>query len=290
MKYSVSSYSYSQLVGKKLYTEIELIALAKEQGFDGIEFACINPPENESKSDYAIRLKNEAQRVGIEIVSYTIGADFLGGSGGDLNAEIERLKGEVDIAQLLGVKLMRHDTAYGMDKETRSQRGFNDILPRIVEGCRAVTQYAKTKGIRTMTENHGLFCQDSERVERIINGVADDNFGWLADVGNFMCADENPVTAVGRLAPYVFHVHCKDFHFKSGSGAVPQNGFFKTRGGNFLRGAIIGHGDVPVLQCMRILNDAGYEGFYTVEFEGMEDAKTGVAYGLNTLKYYSTLL
>lgn len=290
MKYSVSSYSYSGLVRNKEYSELGLIALAKEQGFDGIEFAGINPPGNETKEEYAKALRAEAERVGIEIVSYTIGADFLGGCNGDLNAETERLKGEVNIAELLGVKLMRHDTAYGIDARTRSQRGFGDVLPRITEGCKRVTEYAKTKGIRTMTENHGTFCQDSERVERIINGVADDNFGWLADLGNFMCVDENPVIAVGRLAPYVFHVHAKDFHFKSGNGPIPQNGFFKTRGGNYLRGAIIGHGDVPVLQCLRILDGAGYNGYVTVEFEGMEEPKTGVSYGLNTLRYYETLL
>ena len=89
---------------------------------------------------------------------------------------------------------------------------------------------------------------------------------------------------MGRLAPYAFHVHAKDFHKKSGNAPFFCDGFFKTRGGTYLRGAIIGHGDVPVYQCLSTLVANGYDGYVTVEFEGMEDPATGTTYGLNTLK------
>ena len=63
-----------------------------------------------------------------------------------------------------------------------------------------------------------------------------------------------------------------------------------TRGGNYLRGAIIGHGDVPVLQCLRVIKNAGYNGYITVEFEGMEDCLKGIKSGLNTLKRIEEIL
>lgn len=280
MKYSVSSYSYSQLRNSGEYTEKQLISLAREMGFDGIEFAEIHTPEGMDKIEYAKELRKEADKFEIEIVAYCIGADLLN----DTDNEIERLKSEVDVAEALGTKLMRHDASGGYKKETRGQRGFNNALPVIVNGYKAVTEYAKTKGIRTCIENHGFFCQDSARVEAIINGVADENFGALVDIGNFMCADEDPAKAVGNMAPYAFHVHAKDFHFKKGTDFIPTEGFFMTRGGNYLRGAVIGHGDVPVVQCLKILKNAGYNGYITVEFEGMENAKNGVKWGLNTLK------
>lgn len=280
MKYSVSSYSYSALVNSGEYTELGLIALAKEMGFDGIEFAEIHPEEGYTPFEWAEKLRWEAEKHEIEIVAYAIGADLVNNT----DAEIARLKNEIDVCAALGCKLMRHDAGWGYAKEGRCQRGFNNALPDIIRGYKAVTEYAKTKGIRTCIENHGLFCQDSVRVEAIINGVSDSNFGALVDIGNFLCADENPAVAVGNVAPYAFHVHCKDFHFKSGSDYIPPNGFFMTRGGNFLRGAIIGHGVVPVKQCLKILKNAGYNGYLTVEFEGMEYAKTGVQSGLNTLK------
>ena len=285
MKFSVSTYSYCRLINSGEKTLEECIALAKESGFDGIEFVDFGDiPEGLSKKEYAAKLKAECEKQGIEPVSYTIGADFLHGSDGDTDKEIARLKEEVEVAAALGVKLMRHDATRGFDADSRGFRGFDDALPVIIRGCREVTEYAKTFGIKTMVENHGFFCQESTRVERIVNGVANDNFGLLVDIGNFMCADENPVEAVGRVAPYAFHVHAKDFHKKSGNGPFFLDGFFKTRGGTYLRGAIIGHGDVPVYQCISTLKENGYDGYVTVEFEGMEDQITGTTYGLNTLK------
>ena len=120
----------------------------------------------------------------------------------------------------------------------------------------------------------------------MINTVASDNFGQLVDMGNFLCADDDPVTAVGRCAPYAFYVHAKDFIVKSGQGVNPGQGFFLSRGGNFLRGTIVGHGDVPVVQCLRALKGAGYDGYIAIEFEGMEDCVKGVAIGLENLKRY----
>ena len=287
MKYSVTSYSYHRLVSSGEYKEIELISLAKEMGFDGIEFAEINPPEGTDKMTYAALLKEEAEKHEIEIVAYAIGANLLY----DTEKEIERLKYEVDVCAAMGCKTMRHDASGGYRTEDEKKgMGFNNALPVIVKGYKAVTEYAKTKGVKTCIENHGFFAQDSARVEAIINGVNDENFGALVDIGNFMCADEDPAKAVGNVAPYAVHVHAKDFILKKGTEFVPPDGFFMTRGGNFLKGAIIGHGAVPVVQCLRILSRAGYNGYVTVEFEGMEDPRLGVKCGLNTLKKADELL
>lgn len=287
MKFSVSSYSFHRLVSSGEYEEIGLIALAKEMGFDGIEFAEIHAPEGVDKLTYAAMLKAEAEKHEIDIVAYAIGANLLY----DTDSEIQRLKGEVDVCAALGAPVMRHDASGGYkDEDEKKGLGFNNALPVIVKGYKAVTEYAKTRGIKTCIENHGFFAQDSSRVEAIINSVNDENFGALIDIGNFMCADENPAIAVGNVAPYAVHVHAKDFVRKDGNSFVPPDGFFMTRGGNFLKGSIIGHGDVPVVQCLRIIKNAGYNGFVTVEFEGMEDQKTGVKCGLNTLKKVDELI
>ena len=290
MKLAVSSYSFHTLTERGIYKEEELIPLAKEMGFDAIEFAEIHPPKEKEKASYAEKLRKISEKNKLPIINYAVGADFIYGSDGDLQKEAAHLCREVDIAALLGSGMMRHDVAYGYHKDEPGQKGFAQALPRLVEGCRIVTEYAAEKGVRTMSENHGFFCQESARVERLVTGVGHDNYGVLLDMGNFLCADESPVTAFGRLLPHCFHVHAKDFHVKSGNGLPPQDGFFCTRGGNYLRGAIIGHGEVPVFQCLKLLKDYGYDGYVTVEFEGIEDPKLGVAYGLHTLEYMLKLL
>ena len=284
MKFAVSSYSLGGLVRRGEVSEKGLITVAKELGFDGIEFAEIHPADGQDKIEYAKELRAECERVGVVPVQYSVGADLLYGCEGDLEKEIARLKGEVDVAAALGVTGMRHDASSGYKGEEAKFKGFEQALPRIIEGYRAVTEYAETKGIRTMIENHGYFCQDSDRVERIVTGVGHKNFGALVDIGNFLCADENPVTAVSRMAKYASYVHAKDFHIKSGMEMCPSDGFFKTRGGNYLRGAVLGHGNVPVKQCLDTLKNAGYDYYITLEFEGCEEPKLGCEWGLNTLK------
>lgn len=67
----------------------------------------------------------------------------------------------------------------------------------------------------------GFFAQDSDRIEKLVTGVANPNFGLLVDIGNFACADDPSDKAVGRVAKYAKHVHAKDFHIKSGSEPTP---------------------------------------------------------------------
>lgn len=284
MRIGVSSYSFSRLVRNQQMEQIEVIAKAKEIGFDVIEFSVIAVPEGKTLPEFAGELRAEADRVGIDIVNYTIGADFLTGSDGDLQAEVERVCREVDVAEILGVPGMRHDASRGWPETHKGPGSFEAAVPRLAEGCRAVTEYAAKKNIRTMVENHGTFCQDSIRVEELVTAVDHPNFGVLIDMGNFVCADDDPPTAVGRLMPYAFHCHAKDFHMKPGTEPFPGTGWSQSRGGNYFRGAIIGHGNVPVIQCLKVMHRAGYTGVLSIEFEGMEDVLQGVQLGHDNLR------
>ena len=263
-----------------------IIGKAKEMGFDVIEFSTFTLPEGETPLSFAPKVREECDRVGISVANYTIFAYFLNGSGGDWKAEVERLKEEVRIAAILGSPGMRHDATWGPSKERIGAKSFDALLPILADGCRAIADYAAGYGIRTMVENHGYFAQDSERVEKLVVAVNHPNFGLLVDMGNFLCADEDPAVAVARVLPYAFHVHAKDFHRKSGMEADPGEGWFPTRAGNHLRGAIIGHGNVPVAQCVRLLKRAGYEGVLSVEFEGLEDPLKGIAIGQANLRRF----
>ncbi len=290
MKIGVSSYSFSRLTRAGKMTQLDAVKKAAEMGFQVIEFAGLEVPEGDTPLSYAAKLREACAAAGIGMGNYSIPADFLYGSDGDLDAEVERLAGELKVAQALGAPGMRHDATYGYKPGAKTPKGFADALPRLAKGCRAVTERAAELGIRTMVENHGFFCQDSARVEALINRVAHENFGALIDMGNFLCADEDPAQAVARLAPYQFHAHVKDFHYKPGTAADPGRGWFRTRAGNFLRGAIIGHGVVPVGQCLRLMREAGYDGTVSIEFEGIEDPVEGIGIGLENLKKYLSAL
>ncbi|MBR6785281.1 MAG: sugar phosphate isomerase/epimerase [Clostridia bacterium] len=282
MKIGVSSYSYQQLINAEKETQLSIMKLAKEAGFDGIEFIDLSAPDGMSEADFASLIREESEKLSLPVIAYTIGANLLGER--TLEEEVERVCRKVDIAHILGAKNLRHDAAWSVPDDIKTYAGFEQILPTLTDGCRKITDYAAEKGITTMIENHGFFCQDSDRVERIITGTASPNFGALIDIGNFCCADENSAVAVGKLARYAKHVHAKDFHIKNGNALNPGKGFFKSRGGNYLRGSIIGHGDIPVFQCLSILKSNGYDGFVSVEFEGMENCLDGISVGFENLK------
>lgn len=278
MKIGVSSYSFSQLISSGKETQLSVIKIAKEMGFDGIEFTDLHVPEGMTENEMAVKIREECEKYSLPVASYTIGANLLCDEG--LDYEVERVCKKVDTAKILGVKCMRHDTAWNKG----SFLSFDAALPTLIEGCRRITEYAESIGVETMTENHGYFCQNSERVERIISGVNSKNFGSLLDIGNFSCVDESNTDAVRRLSGFIKHVHAKDFHIKSGSEFNPGDGFFKSGGGNYLRGAIIGQGNVPVYQCISIIKESGYDGYISVEFEGREDCLYGIKTGFDNLK------
>ena len=216
--------------------------------------------------------------------SLAIGADFLNGSDGNQEKEIQRVKEYVDIAALLGAPRMRHDITAGYKGE--NYRSYESLIPTLAQAVREVADYAASKGVMTMTENHGFFSQDSDRVEKLYMAVDHPNFGLLCDLGNFLCADENPAEAVARIAPYTRYVHGKDFIVKPFYSEDPGEGAFRSRGGNFLRGTIIGHGNVPVKHCLHLLKAAGFDGTISIEFEGMEPCVDAVRIGLANLKKY----
>ncbi len=276
MKTAVSSYSF----GKYRELGIEgVIAKAKEMGFDGIEFL-----ENDIKDiEDAKRIAALAKQEKIAIVNLCVGADFV---NKDIGAEIERLKHLADIAAALGSPLMRHDITAGSKSGAKVGISYDALLLKMADAVREVTAYAEGCGVRTMTENHGFFSQDASRVEKLINAVGHQNFGALVDVGNFMCADEDPWKSVSIMAPYAYHVHVKDFFKKSGMEPDPGKGWFLTRGGDYLRGTVIGHGDARVAQSLRILKKSGYDGYLSIEFEGIEDNLLGISLGLINLKSY----
>ena len=287
MKFSVSSYSYQQYINRGRMTQLDVVQKAADMGFAGIDFTDLTPVPNatfEEQLAYAKQIRQAAEQAGVEVVAYTIGANLYKGSREADDAEFDRLCKQLEIAAAMGATILRHDVCKSERVGDRTV-GFLNMLPTMAENARRVTEYAKTLGIRTCTENHGFVAQDSDRVEALWNAVGNDNYGLLIDVGNFACADEDSAKAVSRLAPYAIHAHVKDFYVYPYGTEVPAGiNTFSSRGCKLLAGSVIGEGNIPVEQCLAILKRAGYDGYLTVEYEAAEDCIAGIARGFRNLK------
>ena len=283
MKICVSSYSFAKYIQQRHIDYLQMCDIAKEIGFEGVEFVELDAPYLGITQDCAAaaqEIREHCAQIGLEVVAYTVGANLL---ADDIEAEKARLKGCVDVAAALGAGLMRHDVCAGPRPLPRYH--YTDAIAEVAPHIREITEYAAAKGVRTCSENHGRYFQDPLRMEALIRAVNHENYGWLVDVDNFMSVDADVARAVAIGAPYAFHVHFKDNLFKPGVGPIPE-GFRTSLLGNYLRSTVIGHGAVPVEQCIRILKNAGYDGYLTVEFEGWEDTLPALEAGYKNLKNF----
>ena len=142
-------------------------------------------------------VREYCEKINLPIIAYTVGANFL---LDDIQGEMKRLKKCVDIAAQLGAPLMRHDVFYELKKQPlyNYRMAIQEIAPYV----RELSEYAKSKGVRTCTENHGYIMQDPTRVEELILAVDHENYGWLCDIGNFLCADADPAKSTAIAAAY----------------------------------------------------------------------------------------
>jgi sugar phosphate isomerase/epimerase len=283
MKIGVSAYCFERLFRDGTYTLFDAILYAKKTGYDAIEFTEFRKTGDRTPEDFAREVRDACDAAGLLIANYAVGADFLYGSGGDIKEETARVKGAVDIAGILGVPGMRHDSCWGFKDKNRG-RNYRDAIRLMAPAIREVSEYAAAAGILTMCENHGYFMQDSRRMEELVLAVDHPNFGLLVDIGNFMCADESSLQALPAVMPYAFHVHAKDFLQKSGREPKPDSSWFPSRGGNHLRGTILGHGEAAAAQCIEYIKAAGYDRTISLEFEGLEEPLDAVRRGWEFLR------
>jgi inosose dehydratase len=281
MKLGVSSYSLSRAIQSKQMTVLEAIQWMADQGAQHVEIVPIGFDLVENP-DLIDTIRRKTEEVGMDISNYAVGANFLKPTVEETEQEIRKVMAHVDIAYRLGVKRMRHDVAFRPIPET-SVKQFEADLPRLIEPCRRIADYAAQFGITTSLENHGYFIQSPERVIRVMHEVDRSNFMITMDVGNVMCVDADSVCSVQSLLPYASMVHLKDFYYRS-SRENPGEGWFPTSHGNFLRGAIVGCGDIEMPEVIRLIRNSDYNGYISIEFEGMEDCLTGTRIGLENAR------
>jgi sugar phosphate isomerase/epimerase len=285
MKLSVSTYSLSRWRKEQNKTLEDTIEWIAQSGVKGIEFSGLDEKAQADPIGRATELRERSERAGLKVVSYCVGAELLTPRPRQKET-VEATKRQVDVAAALGVPSMRHDVTRGFGdnaKGLRIPKTFEAVLKHIVPAIREITEYGASKGVKTSLENHGFYMQQSTRVEKLIKAVKNPNYGLTIDLGNFLCVNENPVSATKRLAKYAFMAHTKDFHIKEKEKS-PGAGWFNTPTKIALRGAIAGHGEVDIPAELKLLKKAGYDGYLSLEFEGMEEPTKAVTLGLEYLR------
>lgn len=281
MKLGISTYSLSRLIRTGDMSILDVLQWTADHGGEHVEIFPSGFDLNQNP-ELIEAIRRKAEETHIELSSYTVRANFLKESEAEYEQEIIRVKREVDIAQQLKVKRMRHDVAFRPAVEATFAH-FDADLPRLVHACAEIADYAAQYDIVTSVENHGFYMQGSERMQRLIHAVNKPNFKATIDIGNFMCIDENPAAALKRNIAYASTIHLKDFYWRP-CDRNPGEGWFRTQYGNYLRGAIVGQGDIPMHEIIREIKQSGYNGYISIEFEGMEECRKGTRIGLDNAR------
>ena len=279
--FGFSSYSFHSKLSTGEMTLPQVIEWIAASEGEHLELAVLGDdadspiPNIASDPAYVDQIRTAAEAAGVPLTNLAIGADL---SDGDPK-QIERVKKYVDLAERLGITRMRHDVVAHAGHEGDDTPLFEQVLPAIVAASKEIAQYAASKGITTSLENHGFFVQSADRVRRIIHAVDEPNFRTTLDVGNFVCVDEAPEVSVAQNLPYAMVVHFKDFYIRP-ADAAPGAGWFRSRGGKHLRGAVVGSGDIDLRAVARAIADSDFSGYAAIEFEGWEDCLLGCERGI----------
>lgn len=140
---------------------------------------------------------------------------------------------------------------------------------------RLIANYVK----RVRSLGYDIFVEDFDNVNSICYGIdnleamfeAVPDLGFAYDSGNFLMKGEDCLVALDMFIDRVQHVHLKDRRSVEDQSCLAP-----------------GYGCIPIVESIKRLDAAGYDGWYTVEHYGskqmMEDATNGYAVVRATLE------
>jgi L-ribulose-5-phosphate 3-epimerase len=269
IKLSISSYSYWHFKEKKFPLE-SVIDEASRLGVEGIDILH-RQIESEDKA-YINKLKRHAFVNGIAFTCLSIHQSFVSPDKEVLRKEIEHTKKCIRLAADMGIPCLRLNSGrWGTIKsfdELMKNRGIEPILPGYTEddgfkwcidSIQQCLPAAEQNGVLLALENHWGLCSTPEGQLRIKKAIDSPWLGILMDTGNFL---ENPYSKLEMIAPYTSFVQAKTYY---------GGGEWYTL-------------DLDYKRIINILKKVNYQGYISLEFEGKEDAATGVPKSIEMLR------
>ncbi|MEM3956654.1 MAG: sugar phosphate isomerase/epimerase family protein [Thermoproteota archaeon] len=126
-----------------------------------------------------------------------------------------------------------------------------DAFNWVVESIEKCLPVAENLGVVMALENHWGLTATPEGVLKIVEAVNSKWLRVLMDTGNFI---EDTYNGLRKIAPYTVLVHVKTYY---GGGVWYEL-------------------DIDYSRVFKILREAGYRGYLSIEFEGKDDATSGV--------------
>ncbi len=276
----------------------ELCALAAKMGYDGLEIACWGNNLDLDKAyvddNYVQWILDTLKKNGLvcrAIATHIIGQcvgdapdprlnNFAPTAFADKPEEIrkwatETMKKAPSVAKKLGVKVVTGFTgspiwkylySFPQTTEEMVEAGFDEI----VQLWAPILDEFKKNDVKFALEVHpGEIAFDYYSTKKLLEKFTDrPEFGLNFDPSHLLWQGVTPHLFLSDFRDRVYHVHMKDaaVTLDGRTGLLGSHIDFGSlrRGWNFRS---LGHGDVNFEEIIRVLNDMGYDGPLSVEWE-----------------------
>ncbi len=254
---------------------------AKNHGFDAVEPGYGHELSGPNGAENAKSVKAEMDRLGLECSCYSHAISLINADKKEL---LKMLRYSVDMCSVLGSPYLHHTFQTNMNKKHLSL--YNAHKKEFVEFAREVAYYAGEKGVDCIYEDQGYLINTPERMCELLYEINLSNTGICLDVGNSLAYDIQPEAFAGILAPFIKHVHLKDHIIKPVNQVRLAKGWYTSIGGNAIRDTIIGHGVINFEKIFTILLEAGYDGYFSLEYAAPEETLYGIEQSLKNMKLF----
>lgn len=277
IKLGIASYSYWHFRTEKVAIEtvIDKAAAIGVQAVDVLHRQMELPEKEPLTSDhraYLQKLKRHAFTRGIDLVCLSTHQNFVHPDAAERQRQVDHTIKCIEIAHELGMGCIRinsgrWNTTKDFDQLMR-QRGIEPVLPGhteddgfnwCVDSIEKCLPKAAEYGVILGLENHWGLSRTPEGLLRILSAVKSPWLGGLMDTGNFL---EEPYDKLAQIAPQTIYVQAKTYQ---------GGGEWYTL-------------ELDYKRIARILQEAGYNGFVTLEFEGKQDPDKAVPESIAMLR------
>jgi sugar phosphate isomerase/epimerase len=246
------AYSFNTYLSKKKMTYPEFFDKVVEMGSVGADMTVYWFESTDSA--YLDDLRHLAFRKGIPFSGAACGASMVQASAAKRREVLADIKKWVDVTDQLGASHLR---IFGgpLPKGVTAKQGTDWVVETMKPAC----DYSGRKGITLGIEDHEGVTQNADVCLEIVHRVGSPFAGINLDITNFVATPSaDPYAQIKACLPFATHSHIRD-HFADGT-------------------------PVDLERVWRLFAEAGYKGFMSAEYEGKEDAMTGVPKLMDKIK------
>lgn len=246
------------------------VELLKRLGLDAVELAVdremkvahFTDVEGNSYSlateEQLKRLRDDLRADNVRVSALLMHNDF---ANPDMTAQINWLVKTAQAAHELGARAVR------VDFVPHSKMDDDEFLKRGVEITKKALNQTP-EDVHFGVENHGLYTNNPEFMEKVLDGVGSERFGVTVDTGNFYWYGvplSQVYELIERFAPRAVHAHLKNINY-------PAEERQRQRPHGWEYGRYVSPmaaGDIDHRRVFQILHKAGYTGGLALEDESL---------------------